>query len=245
MSFGFIVTRHVNSEKTNKYWNQCVKLLRSYYPNNKIILIDDNSIQELVKAEYDYKNVTIIQSEYPKRGELLPFIYFLNNKWFDNAVIIHDSVFFHKRYNFQDLEVDVLPLWHFINNDSEIDNILRIADYLNNSNIIKSNILRWNENEWNGCFGAMCYINHFYLTKINDKYNLTNLINVVLNRSDRCVLERIFAIIFYLESSLKSKSFLGDINAIKGYYGYTFDDYIKLFNKKKVLLPVVKVWTGR
>ena len=27
-NYGFIITRHVNSEKTNKYWNQTVKLIR-------------------------------------------------------------------------------------------------------------------------------------------------------------------------------------------------------------------------
>ena len=24
-SYGFIITRHVNSEKTNNYWNRCIK----------------------------------------------------------------------------------------------------------------------------------------------------------------------------------------------------------------------------
>ena len=41
--YGFIITRHVNSEQTNKYWNHCVKLIRTFYPINQIILIDDNS----------------------------------------------------------------------------------------------------------------------------------------------------------------------------------------------------------
>ena len=45
--FGFIITRHVNSVKTNNYWNNCVKLLRSLYPSKKIVIIDDNS-------NYDY-----------------------------------------------------------------------------------------------------------------------------------------------------------------------------------------------
>ena len=40
--FGFIITRHVNSVKTNNYWNHCVKLIRTFYPLRKIIIIDDN-----------------------------------------------------------------------------------------------------------------------------------------------------------------------------------------------------------
>ena len=38
MSFGFIITRHVNSEQTNKYWNHNVKLIRTFYPFKKIII---------------------------------------------------------------------------------------------------------------------------------------------------------------------------------------------------------------
>jgi hypothetical protein len=74
-SFGFIITRHVNSEQTNKYWNHSVKLLRTFYPYRKIIIIDDNSNQNYVKADFDYKNIQIIQSEFPGRGELLPYYY--------------------------------------------------------------------------------------------------------------------------------------------------------------------------
>ena len=38
-TYGFIITRHVNSEKTNKYWNKCVKCIRTFYPLKKIIII--------------------------------------------------------------------------------------------------------------------------------------------------------------------------------------------------------------
>ena len=67
-SYGFIITRHINSETTNKYWNQSVKLLRTFYPERKIIIIDDNSNQNFVKADFDYKNITIITSEFPRSG---------------------------------------------------------------------------------------------------------------------------------------------------------------------------------
>ena len=127
MSFGFIMTRHVSCEKTNKYWNQNVKLLRLLYPLRQIIIIDDNSNPEFVKADYEYKNVKIIISEYPGSGELLPYIYFLRNKWFMNAVILHDSVFLHKRISFNKITEPVLPLWHFKYDKENLPNLLRIA----------------------------------------------------------------------------------------------------------------------
>ena len=113
-NFGFIITRHVNSEKTNRYWNHSVKLLKTLYPNKKIVIIDDNSNQNFVKAEFDYKNVEIINSEFPGSGEILPYYYFLKNKYFENAVILHDSVFFHKRIPFEAFgKLNVLPLLYF------------------------------------------------------------------------------------------------------------------------------------
>ena len=247
MSFGFIITRHVNSEKTNQYWNQCIKLLRTYYHDCQIVIIDDNSNQNLVKSEFTYTNLHVIQSEYPGRGELLPYIYYLQNKWFDNAVIIHDSVFFHKTYDFASLNYDVMLLWFFYNNDSDIPNILRIADSLNNSKIIKQQIVDWDKQRWLSCFGVQSYINHDFLVKLNNKYCLTNLLNVVKNRNDRCALERIFGILFFIETN-NTNNLLGSINHshIKSKdCSYTFDEYINMFYSGKILSYVIKVWTGR
>ena len=92
--YGFIITRHVNSEITNKYWNHAIRCIRRFYPYRKIIIIDDNSNQLFVKPEYDYKNIMVIKSEYPGRGELLPYYYFYKNKFFENAVILHDKRIF-------------------------------------------------------------------------------------------------------------------------------------------------------
>ena len=112
--FGFIITRHVNSHKTNEYWNHSVKLLNYLYPSKKIILIDDNSNYEFVKQTKDYQNLEIIQSEFPGTGELLPYYYFYKRHPFKHAVILHDSVFFHKRVSFEKLsKYHVLPFWDF------------------------------------------------------------------------------------------------------------------------------------
>ena len=43
MTYGFIMTRHVNSEKTNRYWNHAVRCIKRFYPFRKIVIIDDNS----------------------------------------------------------------------------------------------------------------------------------------------------------------------------------------------------------
>jgi len=256
--YGFIITRHVNSETTNKYWNHSVKLLRSLYPLKKIIIIDDNSNQEFLKSEFDYNNVEIIKSEFPGRGELLPYYYFLKNKYFDNAVILHDSVFFHKRIQFELLKnVDVLPLWHFNEDAEDLTDRLHITSYLKNYNHIYEK-LKVNNNllgmsqlinksaNWYGCFGAQSYINHNFLVKLNNKYKIENLVKAITTRSHRCCLERIMGCIFCTESAVvnKRKSLFGDIFKYQK-WGLSFDKYINNFKNGVIEKNVMKVWTGR
>ena len=255
MSFGFIITRHVNSIQTNKYWNQCVKLIRTHYPLKQIKIIDDNSMQQFVKADCDYKNIEIIQSEYPKRGELLPYIYFLRHKWFKNAVIIHDSVFIHKRIPFENFKFKVLPLWH-VNYDKEnLNNLLRICNKLRNNYHLKQmlkgpeiNILGLNNNDsFNLCFGVQSYINLHFLEMLENKYNITNLISVINSRTDRCGLERIMGLLFCQEyPQLKlNGSLFGSIFRHHQPFNYNYDAYLQDFKNKTAREPFVKVWTGR
>lgn len=253
-SFGFIITRHINSEITNKYWNHSIKLLRTFYPNKKIVIIDDNSNANFVKADFNYKNIEIVQSEFHGSGEILPYYYFLKNKYFENAVILHDSVFFHKRINFEKLNnFNILPLWHFNPDKENLINSLRIIKSLKNFDIIQNKISLNNDmivipqNKWYGCFGLQSYINHNFLLQINNKYNIENLVKIVKNRADRCCSERILGTIFFTESQnlFKTKSVFGDIMTYQKWGDYTFEKYIT--NLKKGIIPkhVVKVWTGR
>ena len=255
MTYGFIITRHVNSEQTNKYWNQCVKLIRTHYPLKKVIIIDDNSNPTFVKADFDYVNIEIIQSAYPKRGELLPYIYFLKNKWFDNAVIIHDSVFIHKRIPFEKITCNVIPLWHHNYDKDNLPNLLRICNNLKNSSHLKNklngneiNILGLNKNDnFNLCFGVQSYINLNFLEMLENKYGITNLISVINCRTDRCGLERIMGLLFNEECPMLkyNGSLFGKIHNHYKAFKYNYNQYLQDLNKKKVYAPFVKVWTGR
>lgn len=254
--FGFIITRHVMSEKTNNYWNQAVRMIRRFYPFKKIIIIDDNSKQEFIKADYDYKNIEIFASEYPGRGELLPYYYYFKNDWFDNAIIIHDSIFIHKRIYFERLiknGVQVMPLWHFNADKENQENTKRIMNRLkNNYNIKKTylsneiNILGFNSAKWKGCFGVQAFINRNFLIHIQNKYNISNMITDITCRTDRCCLERIMGIIFHLEylGLLNIRSLFGNIFEYTK-WGYSYDEYINDGKLNKKTKPFVKIWTGR
>jgi hypothetical protein len=254
--YGFIITRHVNSTKTNKYWNQCVKLIRTFYPLKQIVIIDDNSKQEFVRANHMYQNITIIQSEYPGRGELLPYIYYLKYKWFPNALIIHDSLFIHRRIPFEHFKMPVLPLWHHNYDKENINNISRItASLKHNHHLMKKirgsdmNILGFNNNNdnFNLCFGGQTYIKLSFLELLQTKYNINNLVSVVHNRTDRCSLERVLGLLFCQEYPIlvKIKSLFGDIMTQRRAFNYNYDEYNEDLKSKKVIYPFVKVWTGR
>lgn len=254
MTYGFIITRHVNSEETNKYWNHSVKLIKTFYPRKKIIIIDDNSDQKFISSEHNYDNLIIIQSEYPARGELLPFIYFLKYKWFDNAVIIHDSVFIHRRIPFEVFKCPVLPLWHHPKDKENVNNIIRIVGNLKNNRTLYSKInnrndmiLGFNDQKYNICFGCQCFINLRFLERLEFKYKISNLVNVIHCRKDRCSLERVMGLLFNEEyEKLKYiKSFFGEIRYHHKSFGYHYSEYQNDFNNKKIVHSVVKIWTGR
>jgi hypothetical protein len=254
-SFGFIITRHVNSENTNRYWNHSIKLLRTLYPYKKIVIIDDNSNNDFVKPDAEYRNVTIIQSEFHGRGELLPYYYFIKNKFFENAIIIHDSVFFHKRIPFEALNgINAISLWHFNQDKENLQNSLRITNRLNYAQNVQDGlnfpdftVLGMETNKWNGCFGCQAYINHNFLLQLENKYNISSMIHSVKNRSDRCCLERIFGYIFSVEYPItfKQKSLFGNITKKYKNFQYTFDNYEDDLKKGTIPTNVVKVWTGR
>lgn len=228
---GFIILRHVNNELTNKYWIKCVNSIRQYYPENNILIIDDNSNYEYITEETLYKT-TIINSEYPKRGELLPYYYYLHNKLFDIAVIIHDSVFINK---YIDMSVNTYKfIWEFDHYWDQIEDETRMINVFNDLELKK---FYENKNLWVGCFGCMSIITHNYLTYINNKYDISKLLYYVLNRYNRCSFERVIACLLQKEGT--KETLLGNIHAYCK-WGIHFNE---IDNYKS--LPLIKYWSGR
>ena len=223
--------RHVNNDLTNNYWIHCYKCIREHYPENIIIIIDDNSNYDFITHETLYKTI-VINSEYHKRGEVLPYYYYLHNKLFDIAVIIHDSVFINK---YIDMRVDKYKLiWDFDHRWDQIEDetkMINIFDDLELKNFYE------NKDLWNGCFGAMTIISHDYLTYINNKYDISKFLECVVNRYNRCSFERVFACL--LQANWKKETLLGNIDDYCP-WGISFDQKDEYKH-----LPLTKVWTGR
>lgn len=237
---GFIILRHVNSETTNEYWKECYRCIKYFYPKNRILIIDDNSDEKYV-SNLVLDNTMIIKSEYPKRGEFLPYYYFLKTKFCDTAVILHDSVFIKKYINFSVNNYKMI--WDF-----KKESISDPESFFSQKNMLLAIgspklIYFYSKKDsgfWEGCFGAMCSITYDYLKSIDSEYRISSLIPHITCRKDRCAFERIIACLIQLK--YKEKSLLGSIYTYCK-WGLTYDDYLVI--KNKTHLPIVKVWTGR
>ena len=228
---GFIILRHVSNPETDKYWNFCYDCIRKYYPENLILIIDDNSNYEYITDRPLYKTTTI-NSEYHGRGELLPYYYFLHNKLFDTAVLLHDSAFINKYIDFNVYKYKLM--WDFEHDWDQIEDETIMIDAFNDLELKE---FYENKSLWKGCFGGMSIITHDYLSFINSKYDISKLLNYVLTRFNRMSFERVIACLLQINGT--KGSLLGNIH-----------QYCNLglpFNCKEQYghLPVIKVWSGR
>ncbi len=229
---GFIILRHVNSELTDLYWKHCYGCIRNFYPENFILIIDDNSNYDYLKEINLYKT-TVIKSEFHGRGELLPYYYYLQNKLFHTAVIIQDSVFINKYIDFENIKKYKI-IWEFEHDWDQIDDEIKMIKSFEDAELLN---FYENKNLWKGCFGGMCVISHEYLTQINNKYNLSKLLDKILNRYNRCSFERVIACL--LQINERENSLLGNIHSYIE-WGLKYD-----MKDKYSYLPMVKVWTYR
>ena len=239
-SFGFIILRHVNSITTNEYWLRCYSSIRKLYADNLIVILDDDSDYVHVHpVETDdslgLHNVKFVYSCEKRRGELLPYYYYLRNKgWFEKAVFVHDSVFLRRYVDFSLVENQVF--WDF-HHDTGCDETLclRIEELISackNSERLSSIYL---SKTWRGCFGGMAVFTHGFVEYIDRRFSLKGLCRHIQCRHDRMALERLIGIFFeyyhYHTSNrsgsrrMRVDSILGNINEYC-VWGYSYDMYL-------------------
>lgn len=247
MTFGFIILRHVSKKEHDNYWITCYNSIRKFY-NDPIVIIDDNSNYSLITQNIPLQNCTIIQSKFHKRGEILPYYYLLKHKLFSKACILHDSMFITKHINFNNVK-NIKFLWHFkshiclINGNPLQRTINNMINKLRNRQHIFHMLYRFNK--WVGMFGGACIISLSFLKKIQHKYRIFNLIKCIDTRHKRTTIERIIAIIAFIEdkSLYYNTSINGDIHRHRYAFKYDFNKY--LHDTIPHISPIVKIWSGR
>lgn len=246
-NYGFFILRHVNSFESDKLWQLCYDKIRYFYPKIEIIIIDDNSQKKFLTKNKKLINCKIVNSEFKKRGELLPYYYFLKLKPFDKMIFFHDGHYIEKFINFNLYEnISLFGSDHYWNNDKlEVS----IINKFKNNKILKEAYNK--KKKWTVFFGATTIITYDKLKYLNDKYNFINICLVEINnRERRMVFERIIGLLICLETKNKI-TLLGNIHHYlywaKGNYrfNYTkFKDYQKI-KKLNPDLPIIKIFSGR
>lgn len=94
-------------------------------------------------------------------------------------------------------------LWEFEHHWDQIENETKMIKAFNDEDLLK---FYENKNLWKGCFGGMSIIKHDYLVFINNKYDISKLLNFVLTRYNRCSFERVIACL--LQYSEKKGNFI-------------------------------------
>jgi hypothetical protein len=260
--FGFVMTRHVNSEISNHYWQEAYRCIRQLYPDVLVLIIDDNSNREYIKifpTTPVLNNVWFIQSEFPGRGELLAYYYFWKLRPFEKAMIIHDSLFIQP--SFKDLfsvlwkETNTVRfLWHFphfFDEPEKEETYLRILEKTGCPSREIDDLVYFHRglwNEWLGCFGVMSVIDYSFLKHLVEKYRFFYWFTVVFSRNERYMIERVFAVLCCIEDKTACKSIMGDIYETPRCFQFFWEDYQKgewKQDNSMTRLPILKVWSGR
>jgi len=238
---GFIMLRHVRCAETNQLWNHNYRSIRREYPDAPIMIIDDHSDQSFVKSEQPLENVEIVESRFPPNtAELLPYIYFLEKRPFHKAVIVHDGAFVQKRLDTETV-VDVQILFDFNPNIFRSQTDVSLVVELDNTDDL---LTVYVNNDFVGCFGCMSIITLEFTELLFQKYNLHALVGRLTDRKTRSSLERVFGILFRLESKNRLPSYMGCIHDQPDNWKVDFPRYIAGLEKYKDF-PIFKVWYGR
>ena len=245
---GFIMLRCVKKAGHNQHWNRCVASINRVYPECQIKVIDDHSNLSHVVSNPKHTNVEVVNSEFsPGSGEMLPYYYYytLGARWFQQAIILHDSTLVqHRLRNIS--EHKYVPLWHFDSRQAE-EKVLQAKILTQCEAVRRVSICTMMENKpaWTGCFGAMSIIRHAFLTKVLDEESLYRMTQIVRTRHERMAVERVIPCVMYsYDARLQKNGVSGCIFRHPRFYGCTYGFYAK--NKHPFRrYPVVKFWSRR
>ena len=244
-SYVFVILRHIRNTRDNDLWITSYNSIRKFY-TNKIVIIDDNSSINTVNGKL--VNADVIDSEYNGAGEILPYYYFLQHKWADRMIFLHDSMFMNRHFTPNELDSPIRFHWEFSNKEAK--DTRKIITYLS---LLKNNteLLEYESNEtWKGCFGATSIIDLEIVESIEEKYSLFSaLVLSIRSRKDRESFERVFGIVMFFENLVEQNC--SNFGLITKYPGAFQSEITTLERAQSVLhqahydTAIIKVWRGR
>lgn len=238
-SYVFVILRNIQKTSDNDLWLSAYQSIRQYY-TNQIVIIDDNSSLNTFNGKL--VNTEIIQSEYNGAGEILPYHYFLKEKWADTMIFFHDSMILHRAFTDDELDHEVVLHWHFNEKDKAIiKKTVALLSYLTKSTEIEEYALN---GSWNGVFGGTSIIDLTVLEMLEEKYKITNLVNFIRTRKQRQLVERVLGILLCYEKNVTSN--FGDILKYpKNFETNNLQTSIHNISQANYNTAIIKLWRGR
>lgn len=246
-SYVFVILRNIRTTRDNELWMSSYQSIRKFY-TNKIVIIDDNSTINTVNGKLI--NTEIIQSEYNGAGEILPYYYFLINKWADTMIFFHDSMFLNRPFTSVELDSAVRFHWHF--DISEVRDTRKIGTYismLSNYDALLE-FATQPDSVWKGCFGGASIIDLGIVQQLEESYSFfSKLAMSMRSRKDRETFERLLGIALYHNNLLgDSISNFGNIVTYPGAFESqitTPEQGAYAISQKGYNSAIIKVWRGR
>jgi len=247
-SYVFVILRHLRTVRDNDLWISSYNSIRNFY-TNKIIIIDDNSSVNTVEGKLI--NTEIIKSEFSGAGEILPYYYFLKNKWANRMIFLHDSMFINRPFRDSELEGQIKFHWYFTsNNGGDFRKVTNYLSMLTNNTELQA-FTTDPETTWYGCFGASSMCDLATVEYLEEEYKIfSNLVLSIRTRKDRETFERVFGIVLYYEGILTdiNCSNYGDILKYPGAFeseNNNMETAQHVLRQKGYDTAIIKVWRGR
>jgi hypothetical protein len=239
MTFGFIIVRNVQSQQTNRYWNECVTCIRKFY-SDPIYIVDTGSNYEQLFPHHSASDVFEVKADRPNRAMLNAYLFLLETRLLSSAVILQDSVFLKKKLKLTNTPVQFL--WDFqlaYNNPATEIPLLYTLE--NGQSLVNL----YSTPNWRGCFGSMTFITLSALDTVEKKYKFSRLKEHIQSWNGWMAFERVLAILCWatFPELAEKPSLLGDIHKYSIPYGFTWDQYIQ--KQYSPLAPLVKVYSTR
>lgn len=243
-SYVFVILRHLRTTRDNDLWITSYNKIRQFY-TNKIVIIDDNSIINTVNGKL--VNTEIIMSEWNGAGEILPYYYFLKNKWADRMIFLHDSMFMHRPFSNTELDGSVKFHWYFANSENS-GNYHTYLSLFKNHSVLTTYA---KELKWKGCFGGASIMDLEVVQHLEETYGLfSTMVSAIRTRKERQLFERILGIILFYEKIVDDTtcSNFGEITkypeAFESNY-INFEMAVQRLSQVRYNTAIVKVWRGR
>jgi hypothetical protein len=239
-----VILRHVRTAAQDLLWRRCMASVREFHPDIPIVVINDNCTIPITDTCH---NTTFITSEFPGAGELLPYYYYLQHKWAEQILFLHDSMMLIRPLNVAELKkYPVRFLWHF--SDHQWDDDSTIVPFLqslpNNVDILA---MHANKSAWDGCFGVASTVRLDFLQRLEEDHSFfTTLVRTVSTRDHRMAMERAFAVIVFAKTPFprNEPSICGCIHDMPFRWSEMTPPKIEIL-KQIYPYSIIKSWHGR